>query len=170
EKDTYTITDSQLADGYSLWMMIGDKIKFEYCGSPYYIKLKDIDDSKAIFTMTPEVISQFSLSEKESIKIDLDEDGVDDITFKVEELGTTKAKVYIKRLGAEVCKSGESQRTDYITRTDSSVLLNPKKASFDTMKYLPWILAFGVLILLLLAILIAALGKKRKRVAVQIRR
>ncbi len=171
EQNTITISDSELANGISLWMLIGEKIKFEYCGAPYYIKLKDIENNKAIFTMTPDVVSQFSLGKSESKKIDLDGDGVDDITFKVEDLTTTKAKVYIKRLGAEVCKSAPSAPITYATESDDSVLLNPKSEGvFDTMKYLPWILAAGVLILMILAILVAALGRKRKRVAVQIKR
>lgn len=97
--DIKTINSDDLARGYSVSLDLNDKLKFIFCGSPYYIKLTDVndDDEKAAFMLTP-LNKGFTLKEGVSERIDLDSDSVDDILFRLESVGTDSAKVYIKKI------------------------------------------------------------------------
>lgn len=153
-----TVSTDDLIRGYYITMNIGDKLKFTFCGAPYYIKLTDSDsvDDKASFMITPGT-NGFVLKEGESEKIDLDSNNVDDITFRLESAGTDKAKVYIKRV-SDLCVGGLEVTS--AGTTDVEKLMPMEKQS--NLPYAAGFLVFGI-VLCILMIIINSVRRTRKR-------
>ena len=128
--DIHTASDDNLAKGYYVYLDIGDKLKFNFCGAPYYIKLSDIDDDKAYFKITPGETS-FILDEYEKEEIDLDSNGIKDIVFRVESLSSSRAKVYIKRISS-IC--GSQNVPEQVVSTFGTIeKLSPEKEQSNVL-------------------------------------
>lgn len=170
DDDIHTITDSELRNGASEYLDISDKLKLNFCGAPYYLKLSDIDDEddKAYFKITPGSDTVI-IDEDGRAEIDLDGDGTNDIYLRVDSLSATRAKVYVKLLTTNSC-TGKKLLTVSTPLVASSLgevtKLNPKNASSITMDSIAMALIIGI-ILAGLSILIAILLRPRKRRAVQ---
>lgn len=150
-----TVNSEDLAKGYYISMNVNDKLKFIFCGSPYYIKLTeaDNDDDKATFMVTP-VTNGFVLKEGISEKIDLDSDSVDDILFRLESVSTNKAKVYIKKI-SNLCVGASISAN--LTGNVEKLLPREEKSNLAPVA---GFLAFGI-VLSALGIIIKYLGRKR---------
>jgi hypothetical protein len=128
--DTITVSDNNLAKGYYTYLDIGDKLKFNFCGAPYYIKLSDIDDDKAYFKITPGETTLI-LDEYEKEEIDLDSNGIKDIVFRVESLSSSRAKVYIKRISS-IC--GSQNVPEQVVSTFGTIeKLSPEKEQSNVL-------------------------------------
>ncbi len=165
ETKIITITDSQLTAGHYVYMRIGDKLKFQYCGAPYYIKLTDIDeddddDERAFFKITPRG-SVFSLEEDDREELDVDYDNNADILFKVDRISSERVKVYIKRI-SDIC-AGMGPKLN-MTEFDwhGVEIINGQEEKGKGMLYAILFLLLGIL-LAALAIMITLFGKKRRK-------
>jgi hypothetical protein len=156
-----TINTDDLIKGYYITMNLNDRLKFTFCGSPYYIKLTDLnyDDDKAAFSVIPGVNS-FVLKEGSSEKIDLDSDSVSDILFRLENVNTDSARVYIKRI-SDLCGGGNKNVTSTISSVENVEKLLPKEKESNLVP-IAGFLGVGILLCILLMIL-NSMGAFRRR-------
>ena len=172
EPKIIVITDDQLTNGYSVYMNVGDRIKFNFCATPYYIKLTEADLSakKAYFTLIPGT-SNFVLKQGNSEEIDLNLDGTNDIVFKLEKVVSDgRVKIYIKRI-SDRCEATTSIEPTSGLNVYGEQLISEKKASSIWTNLMLWLL-IGILLLLLLILLLLLLAaadrdKKKKKPAAQ---
>ncbi len=161
--DIHTITDTEFRNGHYMYLDINDKVKFVFCGAPYYIKLTEIDDEdeRAYFVLNPGT-ETFILDEGDKEEFDLNGNGVNDVLFRLESVSNShKVKVYIKGLN-DVCTGAqlllnatnyESQGVDHLGAKESVL----------PFIYVLYLLMAGIF-LIALAILIYLLSKlKRKK-------
>lgn len=157
------ITDDQLTNGYSTYMNIDDRLKFNFCASPYYIKLTEVDTGadKAYFTLIPGD-RRFTVKEGQSEEIDLNLDGTNDIVLRVDRIvNDQRVKIYIKRI---------SNKCDALTAPAAKgsgldvygEQLTGKKASSLWANLWLWLL-LGILLLLLLILLLLLLAAARRK-------
>lgn len=149
------IDDDDLNSGYTLWMNEGDKVKFVFCGTPYFMKLSEVDadDEEATFSITPGAI-RFTLDEDSSTEIDLDGDNVKDIRVKVEDIGTSRAKVHIKRIST-ICAGTRT----FSTGSGSMIYDSSSKATesaddeswYNRLGVLLWMIVIFILLLIIFA-------------------
>ena len=159
---TRTVSDSELLSGYFVYMNVDDRLKFNLCGSPYYIMLTDIDntDDEAYFKLTPGAQS-FVLGESERVELDLSANGVKDILFRVENLDSNRVKIYIKRT-ADVCGAVGDNTPIVIVSQDLAEKLSFEGKNVNALTYALVFLMFGIL-LAALAVLLSLLRRKRKK-------
>lgn len=158
ESTIRTITDDELKRGIYLYMHLNDKLKFSFCGAPYYIKLTDFDedDEKAYFRLTPNNYN-FVLDEGDSEELDLDYNSVKDILFKVDNVGSERVKIYIKRI-SDLCGAPVAP----VNETESRLIEKLDAPKGNALLYVSIFLMAGIF-LAALAILIHLLGKMRRQ-------
>ena len=135
-------------------------MKFNLCGSPYYITLTDIDsdDENAYFRLTPGIKS-FVLGEGDREEFDLSMNDVNDVLFRVEKVDNSRVKVYIKRI-VDACAATSIIDTTVTTNTLRE-RLNPLGKSSKLTYLMIWLM-LGVL-LAALAVLLILLSKSRRK-------
>lgn len=155
-----TVNNDDLVKGYYISMNVGDRLKFNFCGSPYYIKLSDVDvdDDNAAFMLTPGT-NGFVLKEGTSEKIDLDSDSIYDILFRLESTSTNRARVYIKKT-SDLCSGELRESTTDLTSINFEKLLPREEKS--NLSYVAGFLLIGILLCILITIL-NSMGTFRKR-------
>jgi PKD repeat protein len=158
--DVIVIDDNDFSKGYYVTMDVGDKLKFDFCGAPYYIKLTetDTDDDKAYFLLTP-LVETIILKKHQSQEIDLNGDGVNDILFRVESVTSDTARVYIKRISTTCAQP--TQESGLQVYTDGNKLKPAQEAATGFMDYIAILLMFGIL-LLALAILLYLIDRMKR--------
>jgi hypothetical protein len=156
-----TVNSDDLIKGYYVSMNVGDRLKFNFCGSPYYIKLTDVDtdDDKAAFMVIPGT-NGFVLKEGTSEKIDLDSDSLNDILFRLESTSTNRAKVYIKRT-SDLCAGESKEGAIDLTSIENFEKLLPREEK-SNLSYVAGFLLIGVLLCILIMIL-NSMGTFRRR-------
>lgn len=155
------IDSSELSTGYSFNMNIGDRAKFNFCGAPYYIKLSDIDedDEEAYFLVTHNSYN-FVLEEDEKEELDLNNDGVKDVLFRLEKIvNEDKVKVYIKKI-SDKCIALQAPKEQLQIYGEQTGILKGKTESL-TSTYLI-LLMIGGIFLIALAIMLYSLGRLRR--------
>ena len=157
---TEIVSDSELNSGSYIYLDIDDKLKFNLCGSPYYITLTDIDsdDENAYFRLTPGIKS-FVLGEGDREEFDLSMNDVNDVLFRVEKVDNSRVKVYIKRI-VDACAATSIIDTTVTTNTLRE-RLNPLGKSSKLTYLMIWLM-LGVL-LAALAVLLILLSKSRRK-------
>jgi hypothetical protein len=160
--DIIIINDDDFNDGYYVTMNVGDKLKFNFCGSPYYIKLTetDTDDDRAYFLLTP-LVETIILNKHQSQEIDLNGDGVKDILFRLESVTSDTARVYIKKISTTCNAVQPSQESGLLVYSDGNKLKPAQEASTGIMSYIAILLMFGIL-LLALAILLYLIDRMKR--------
>lgn len=160
ETKTHVISDEELKEGHSVSLNEGDKIKFSLCGAPYYIKLSEIDNDEAIFTITPS--GKFTLEEDESTNLYLAEAKMSDIYFELESLTSIRAKILVKKNAGFICPVVESPPI-LIAEEGKIVLGGEKSAKQDILSSIAIGLLIGVIILGILDSALA-IAKPRKTI------
>lgn len=158
--DIHTVTDEELRNGHYETLNLNDRLKFILCGTPYYMKLSDIDkeDERAYFKLTPGAMS-FILKENEKEEIDLNDDKVNDIVFMLDKIQNSReARVYIKRI-SDTC--GYAPQVNMTYQSQGIDRLGAKESSSNVAYLLAFLMA-GVF-LLALAILISLLGRVKNK-------
>jgi hypothetical protein len=161
DNEIIIIDDNEFISGYSFNMDIGDRAKFTFCGAPYYIKLTDIDtdDEKAYFTLTPQT-KTFTLEEGEKEELDLNDDGINDVLFKLEKVvSDERVKVYIKRLSNK-CEAPKEVKPELEVYGEQTGVLKAESKN-STLTSIAVMLMIGVF-LLALAILLYLIGRLNK--------
>ncbi|HLF53901.1 MAG TPA: Ig domain-containing protein, partial [Candidatus Nanoarchaeia archaeon] len=155
---TRVVSDSDLANGYYVYLNVDDKLKFNLCGAPYYITLTDIDteDDNAYFRLNPGLKS-FVLAEEDKEEFDFNLNGVNDIVFRVEKIESNRVKIYIKKL-ADVC----TVQSLAIDATDDVEKLSPDEGKSILPYVIIWLI-FGILLAALADLLVLFGKSKRKR-------
>jgi len=156
-----TVRDSDMLNGYYVYMNLDDRLKFNLCGMPYYLKLIEIDgsDDEAYFKFTPGTTS-FVLGEGDKAEFDLSLNGVNDILFRVEKVESSRVKVYIKRM-SDSCGSSAAAPLLIAGGEDFAEKLS-FEGSASVLTYTTVSLMTGIF-LATLAILISLLSRRRKR-------
>ena len=156
-----TVRDSDMLNGYYVYMNLDDRLKFNLCGMPYYMKLIEIDgsDDEAYFKFTPGTTS-FVLGEGDKAEFDLSLNGVNDILFRVEKVESSRVKVYIKRM-SDSCGSSAAAPLLIAGGEDFAEKLS-FEGSASVLTYTTVSLMTGIF-LATLAILISLLSRRRKR-------
>ncbi len=161
DDETKIVSDNNLASGDYIYLDVDDKLKFNFCGAPYYIKLTDIDeeDEMASFSLTPGS-NTFSLEEGENENIDLDSDKQNDLTFRLESISSDdRAKVYIKKT-SNSCPS--TSKASSATSADIVEKLGSTKKESSAFGSAAVLLMFGILLVSLISIFVF-LGQRIKR-------
>jgi hypothetical protein len=158
---TKTVSSDDLTKGYYVYLTVDGKLKFTFCGAPYYIKLTDADtdEDKAAFTITP-VINGIVMKEGTSERLDLNSDNSDDILFRLESVSTDRAKVYIKRI-SDSCTGAAKTTTTDLTSANNVEKLLPREES-SNLVYAAGFLAVGIL-LSVFAIILNSMGVFSRR-------
>ena len=169
ENATIIIDSNELADGHTFYLNEGQKAKFIFCGSPYYLKLSEIDDKKAEFTINSGKIT-FILKAKDSKEVGLEDESDKDVLVKVESISSNRVKVYIKKISDASCTiqaiaEGAGELIGYtgIGTTTPSAKISTNRV------YLLVALGIGVVLLITATILLSFKGKKTKGIEINSR-
>lgn len=155
------IDSSELSNGYSFSMNIGDKAKLSFCGAPYYIKLNDIDeaDDKAYFSLTA-TLYNFVIEEDEREELDLNRDGAKDVSLRLEKISSSdRVKVNLKRI-SDRCLALQTPKEELQVYGAQTGVLEGKKGSLITTSAI--LLLMSGIFLSALAILLYSLARLRR--------
>lgn len=146
---SYTLTDTELSEGYTKPLANGDKMVFNFESETHSLTVKNLNSTTATIEIasTPQTVI---LNVGEEKKIELSGDNYYDLLVKLNSIKLNKANITIKTIYEEIVSEQPSDEEKEKPEGEMSKEEEEKKAR-ENLTWL-WILIGGITFLILIAI------------------
>jgi hypothetical protein len=144
---SYQLTDSELTNGYTNYLKVGDKYKFKISNENHTLTLNSLNSSSAKVTIqsTTKIIW---LTKDNENKIDVDDNGINDLLLIYQGLSSGKATIYAKAITSG-SSTGQSNSTNQTASNNQTAILGENNPLVSKNNLWLWII--GIILVLLIA-------------------
>lgn len=153
----YIVSEENLEIGRGVFLEVNDKIKFMLNGQPHYLILDEINgDAIKITIMSNTIELEMNLGETKII--DVDGEGIEDISVKFDSINNKRAEIYIQKISPSLVRGTNLNKNSLIGTEKATLDGNISDEKDDLILYL----LMGIGVLIVLAALLAVAGTRRK--------